>query len=282
MDRYLSDKISLGFLNESGIEDVASLSRTTSKGIDYLHALPKKETEGFDYLTHYRIDHEKFDYTIQSPCTAQVEDERRVHERILALISDSGNEILDVGCGGGWMAKAMHNTSNTLTSMDLSEINVEKVLDKYPSDKHHGIAADSINHPFRENSFDIIVASEVIEHVERPTLFLSSLARTLKPNGSIIITTPYKENIIKETCIHCNGITPRNAHLHSFDEHILTSIAPSGTKATYQIFGNKALMMARAYKIFGKLGLKPYSAIDTLANKIIKKPAHILVKYKRA
>ena len=72
-------------------------------------------------------------------------------------------------------------------------------------------------------SFDIIVASEIIEHVYDPKMFIDCLLDILKPSGKIIITTPYNEKIPLSLCVHCNQLTPGNAHLHSFNEKYCTN-----------------------------------------------------------
>lgn len=287
MDSYLQERISADRLAELGLKNGNDSECQSPAGNIYLNHLPLNEGKSqetattFDYIAHYTADHETFDYFENSPCAAQVDDERRVHERILETIPENAKHILDVGCGGAWLAKAMKNSGREITSMDLSHINVEKALDKLAGNWHHGIVADSVKHPFRNGAFDCIIASEVIEHVPDPKIFLASLATALSDNGSIIITTPYKEHIIHETCIHCNHATPRNAHLHSFDEKILTSISPTGMKAEYQIFGNKALMKLRTHNVLGWISPSIYKKIDSMANTLINKPAHIMITYRK-
>jgi 2-polyprenyl-3-methyl-5-hydroxy-6-metoxy-1,4-benzoquinol methylase len=274
-----------------GYDDIEYAKSITNKGNPYYNLLPlsgsaikEKKENSFDYIEHYTQDHKNFDYTKNSPCAAQVNDERRVHERILSHIDKpiiANSKVLDVGCGGGWLSQALIPDGAGIVSMDLSPVTVGKVLDLNESANHIGVVADSMNHPFADGLFDFIIASEVIEHVPDPEGFLNSLSTALKPGGSIIITTPYKENIIYETCIHCNHATPRNAHLHSFDEKILTSISPTGLIASYEIFGNKALMKLRTHKLLGWMKAGLYSKVDGLSNKVFNKPAHIIVKYQK-
>ena len=83
----------------------------------------------------------------------------------------------------------------------------------YPNEKHFGITADSFHLPFNDNSFDSIIASEIIEHVYDPEGFIKELFRVVKKGGSLIVTTPYKEKIIYYLCVHCNQKTPP---MHTF------------------------------------------------------------------
>lgn len=45
--------------------------------------------------------------------------------------------------------------------------------------------------PFGKNSFDTVIAGEVVEHVENPSFFLREINRILKPNGKFIVSTPH-------------------------------------------------------------------------------------------
>lgn len=45
--------------------------------------------------------------------------------------------------------------------------------------------------PLESNSFDTILITDVLEHIEKPALLISEMARLLKPNGKIILTVPF-------------------------------------------------------------------------------------------
>ena len=108
-----------------------------------------------------------------------------------------------------------------------SEIKSSKlvcILKKYPFERHHAIVADVYALPFQTNTFDCIVAAEVMEHTPDPKLFIAHLLRILKPNGTLIITTPFNERIPHSLCVHCNRATPHNAHLHSFDQQKIKAL----------------------------------------------------------
>lgn len=49
--------------------------------------------------------------------------------------------------------------------------------------------------PFEENSFDAILAGEIIEHLEQPVEFLRLCNKTLKPGGLLVISTPNPNSI---------------------------------------------------------------------------------------
>lgn len=233
-----------------------------------------------EYVEHYTLEHERSDYFAELICHAQADDERRVHEYIISQVPTNAKHILDVGSGGAWVARHFCPKGVAVTSFDITLYNVQKALSAFPFANHTGIVGDALNLPLQDNSFDCIISSEVIEHTVEPSLFVARLFQALKPNGVLIITTPYKEVIRMETCVHCNCETPRNAHLHSFDEQKLGSYSPNGT-FEYCTFGNKALILLRSYFLTRILPFGLWKLVDGLVNVIINRRGHILAKYSK-
>jgi SAM-dependent methyltransferase len=269
-------------------EDLLCKSRKTifpiSENIYFL--LPeeqKKPENSMDYLEHYMIDGEIFDYYEERECKATAHDERRLREYILSLVPKNCDYVLDVGSGNSWVAGSLYNKCKKVVSMDLSLINLQKGRSKYPFVNHYSILGDANNPPFKQDSFDCIIASEVIEHITEPQIFISSLIKLLKPGGKIIISTPYKEKIQMSLCIHCNKPTPRNAHLHSFDEKKLKNyfINQSNELLKSYIFGNKALTMLRTHIILKYFPFYLWKITDATINLIINKKSHIIIVYKK-
>ncbi len=238
--------------------------------------------EKFDYIKHYKTDAEEFDYFEERPA-ATAHDERRVREYILIKIPTSATTILDVGSGSAWLASEKTKDNIKVFSLDISKTNLLKAKKKIPSSNHIQVAADSFKLPFKNNSFDVVISSEVIEHVVSPQDFVRELFRVVKTNGSLIITTPYKEKIRYALCIHCNKKTPLNGHLHSFDENKLQSYFNdlSIEKIEWFTFGNKALIYFMTYVVLKFLPFTLWKIVDKLANLIWNKPVHILVRCKK-
>jgi len=236
----------------------------------------------FNYTEHYKIDADKFDY-FENRFAATAHDERRVHEYIIANIPNNTSKILDIGCGSAWVAQHFLKEDKYVISLDISIKNPLKATIKYTSKKHFGITADSYFLPFRSNSFHAIIASEIIEHVISPDIFVKELLRVIEPGGHLIITTPYKELIRQTLCIHCNNQTPMNAHLHSFDENKLLSLFDKNAvnKIIWKTFGNKALIFLRTYVILQFFNFQLWKLLDKLADRIYSSPAHIIVICKK-
>lgn len=111
-------------------------------------------------------------------------------------------EILDLGCGSGWLTKILSEFGN-VTGIDLS-LGVAKKL--HPNLKF--VEADIITDEI-EGKYNVIVSSEVIEHLitEDQHIFFKKCYSLLKENGFLILTTPNKtftEKVLKSAGISRN------------------------------------------------------------------------------
>lgn len=166
-----------------------------------------------NYKEHYRIDAESFDYFDKQ---YQTQTERRRNEEVLHLCTAKvGEKVLDLGSGRGWFAFEMARRGCIVTAVDLSEKNLAYI--RKTNSTIDCRIGNSYELPFAVERFDWIVMNEVLEHLEEPQKALLHIKSFLTPNGKIMISVPYKEKLSYSLCIHCNQLTPHNAHLHSFD-----------------------------------------------------------------
>lgn len=103
-------------------------------------------------------------------------------------------KILDVGCGDGvllsFIEKKLNGYSLGLYGVDLSQKAISVAQNKIKNGHFHKSSVYKL--PFQENTFDVIVSTDVIEHVSRPKKMLKEIKRVAKENGNIIIGTPIK------------------------------------------------------------------------------------------
>lgn len=232
----------------------------------------------FNYKEHYERDAIEFDYFEETLNNDAIHENRRLHEAIINELSLQCKNVLDVGCGGAWVAKYLLPRGFEVTSMDISSTNVDKALSEYPSDKHKGVVADAYSLPFDDGAFQNVIAAEIMEHVTSPERFVQSLLRVVKKGGKLIISTPYNEKIPKYLCVHCNCLTPRNAHLHSFDEEKVLMLVGDGVKLkTAKAFSNSWLAKLQTHIILRFLPFPMWRFVDQLANKLVRKPSRLLL-----
>ena len=98
------------------------------------------------------------------------------------------NAILDIGSADGLM---LSRIKKEFPSAECIGLEYSGELIKTCEDKNIKIIqGDAQNPPFQNDSFDVVCAAALIEHVENPIKMLEEAYRVLKPGGIIIITTP--------------------------------------------------------------------------------------------
>lgn len=97
--------------------------------------------------------------------------------------------ILDLGCGDG-RSVAVWDLIGAASGFDLSEGAMKAAQTRYPSlDFRYGDACEAV---YGEQSFDIVISQEVIEHIIDQRAYLQQCHQLLSPGGYLILTTPNK------------------------------------------------------------------------------------------
>ncbi|MDF2965780.1 MAG: ubiG [Rickettsiaceae bacterium] len=97
--------------------------------------------------------------------------------------------ILDIGCGGGLVSIPLARLGAKLTAIDASEKNLRVAA---ISAQKFGAEVDFQHKAVEElqsGPFDVILALEVIEHIDNVSLFIENIARLLKGNGILVLST---------------------------------------------------------------------------------------------
>jgi len=118
---------------------------------------------------------------------------RRARWIITQLQAKSGEKIVDLGCGNGYYLYLLNNVpikNLSVVGID-SDANALQAINGYVRNRNINLKKANLEQiPLRDNSFDKAIISEVIEHVENPSKVLAEIRRILKPNGTLLLTTP--------------------------------------------------------------------------------------------
>jgi 2-polyprenyl-3-methyl-5-hydroxy-6-metoxy-1,4-benzoquinol methylase len=98
----------------------------------------------------------------------------------------SGLRVLDVGCGDGSVSEPIWKMGHDVTSVELPKIAAIAFKRRVSS----VVAGDAEQLAFAANSFDVVLASEVLEHLWNPHSFFDEAYRVLRAKGHLIIETP--------------------------------------------------------------------------------------------
>ncbi len=117
---------------------------------------------------------------------------------INGLLDTIYRQALDAGCGNGRDLHMLLARSQRVVACDLSEVMIkgarERVSEMSPECRARVRVdrASVTDLPYADNTFDLIVCSEVLEHVPNWLAALNEFERVLEPGGSLIISTPNK------------------------------------------------------------------------------------------
>ncbi|MFZ5928672.1 MAG: methyltransferase domain-containing protein [Acidobacteriota bacterium] len=98
--------------------------------------------------------------------------------------------VLDAACGAGYGSAALAAQASFVTALDISLEAVAAARSSYSRPNLAFLAARAEQMPFRDASFDLIVAFEVIEHLHDWRALLAEARRLLAPGGQFIVSTP--------------------------------------------------------------------------------------------
>ena len=129
---------------------------------------------------------------------------------LIASLTKPTDTILDVGCGDGHMLRTLKSAGyQHLHGLDISDYAVQRLRGE-GIQMHRG---DLPRIPLPDDSFDVVVASQVLEHVIRRRLFVKEMRRVLKPGGRAFIFVPD----------NCLGPIDEKEHVISYDAKSLRS-----------------------------------------------------------
>jgi SAM-dependent methyltransferase len=124
-----------------------------------------------------------------------------------------GKRVLDAGCGAGYGSAELAQAADSVVGVDRAAEAVELARASYglPNLRFEQASCEALPHP--GGSFDLVVAFEVIEHLDHWREFLLEARRVLAPAGQIVISTPNKLYYTES-----RGPTGANPfHVHEFD-----------------------------------------------------------------
>jgi SAM-dependent methyltransferase len=101
----------------------------------------------------------------------------------------AGERVLDLGCGDGWMCAELAAVGAQPLGVEVAAAAVERARRHHPALEFR-LAEIGGELPLEDNAFDVVWASEVIEHVADTARWLSEARRVLRPRGRLLLTTP--------------------------------------------------------------------------------------------
>ena len=132
-------------------------------------------------------------------------------ENIMHVLPKSFKTIIDVGCGEGYLLYCLEKKypQSSLFGLDLTNGRIQATKKHVPKAKL--LRGDIFELPFPDNTFDVVICSELLEHLTDYPKAISELIRITKKR--LIVTVPNELPLIKVMC-------PRCKTKHYLDEHV--------------------------------------------------------------
>ncbi len=123
-------------------------------------------------------------------------------------------KILDIGCGNGRIFNLIEDDFAKVYGFDFtySEPDIENI--------HFQEGDATEKFPFDDNEFDSVICREVLEHVTDPYHVIKEAHRVLKPEGTLLLTTPNSNNLAYKL----KGPNPADGHIFELTPYQLNHV----------------------------------------------------------
>lgn len=143
-----------------------------------------------------------------------------------------GKTVLDIACGTGYGMRILgQGGASRVIGIDLSRAALRYIQQAQQSLPQHAqprlVQANALALPLPAQAFDVIVSFETLEHLSQPRQFLAEARRILRPDGTLILSTPNR------AVVSPNSATPFSPY-HSF-EPTLTELSTLIEEAGWKI-----------------------------------------------
>jgi len=139
---------------------------------------------------------------------------------VLSLIQFKPVNVLDVGCASGWF---LSNIKKKYPKSKCVGVDKYKEAVVYGNKKYKNMKlrqADAHKLPFKARTFDLVVCTEVLEHVEDPKIVLLEIERVLIKNGHAIVEMDSGNFLFRSAWYWWTNIRRgvwRDSHIHAFN-----------------------------------------------------------------
>lgn len=100
------------------------------------------------------------------------------------------NLVVEIGCGEGYGTQCLSQHVRHITGLDVDAAIIAYASEKYGSEQCAFSVYDGVTLPYEDQTFDMVVTFETIEHIKDDARFLAELYRVIKDGGQCLLTTP--------------------------------------------------------------------------------------------
>jgi SAM-dependent methyltransferase len=153
---------------------------------------------------------------------------------LLSLLPESADKVLEIGARDGYISAILAKRFSQVVALDI-------VMPEFEPAGMLPVCGSVLALPFADNTFDVILCAEVLEHIpslEEACAELMRVSRKL-----IVVGVPYRQDtrVLQTTCLSCGRRNPPWGHVNRFDERKLQRLFESvRLKDTHLVWPTKA------------------------------------------
>lgn len=134
------------------------------------------------------------------------------YEAVLPIVQNK--VVLDIACGSGYGTQTIAQTAKKVYGVDVDQDAIAYAQANYAQANTEFILGSAIDIPLADNSVDVVVSFETLEHIDDYRKFMAEIKRVLKNDGLLVLSTPNDKEF------------PEGAHfhIHEFEEAELRSL----------------------------------------------------------
>jgi SAM-dependent methyltransferase len=164
------------------------------------------------------------------------------HRYAMARHWVTGKDVLDAACGEGYGSHLLAQQANSVIGVDIDEQAICHADKTYQQDNLTFIQSDVLQLPLQDNTFDVVVSFETLEHLAEHQQLLAEFKRVLKPDGVLLISTPDKHEYSDKTGFD-NEYHVRELYRSEFETLIDAHFENS------QWFGQKLMFLSSIWRL---------------------------------
>lgn len=160
--------------------------------------------------------------------------------------------VLDIASGSGYGCDVLNKTAKKVYGVDIDVDAIAYAKKNYQTRNTEFIKGSGTKIPLDNDCVDVVVSFETIEHIEEYDLFMQEVARVLKPDGLLILSTPNDVEFPEDN----------HYHVHEFEEAELMKLVKRYFKNTKEYY--QATWLYNALLDKSQLGSEWEESINTI------------------
>lgn len=256
--------------------------------LEYISSKDRSSAEAAEYMEIYDALAER---NLARQVTADEHVEGMSAECVRQLGGLAGKDVCDVGAGRGYFVKhALADGARSVTAVDIAAPTLKVIAETYGI---RSFLANAENLPF-EREFDVIVATDIVEHVLNVSNFLVTANWSLRDGGRLLVRVPYLEDMLDYSNFF--GLPMHYTHLRTYDRKVIVHTLETAGFAVEKVYYDdfRVDYMHKAWAKFpglkkrvydylsGRYGYGSIRDFHPLLRRLIMKPIEIGVIARKA